>query len=182
MLFRSDKSTEVFNIVESYPDNTFQQGLAFSVKVGLPLKFFFSTNYSKDVSNGSLFSSENFAVINSLGNVLADIPPRNRWNFSVGNSNLFKTGISVNINYRFQSPASNFTSIVAKAAKSTQNQPFIPELNLFDAQISKKISSLKTILKLGGTNIGGSIYQTTIGNPYIGSTYYISLTFDELMN
>ena len=178
----ADKSTEVFNIVESYPDNTFQQGLAFSVKVGLPLKFFFSTNYSKDVSNSSLFSSENFAVINSLGNVLADIPPRNRWNFSVGNSNLFKTGISVNINYRFQSPASNFTSIVAKAAKSTQNQPFIPELNLFDAQISKKISSLKTILKLGGTNIGGSIYQTTIGNPYIGSTYYISLTFDELMN
>jgi iron complex outermembrane recepter protein len=177
-----DKSTEVFNIVESYPDNTFQHGLAFSVKVGLPLKFYFTTNYSKDVSNSSLFGTENFAVINTIGNVLEEIPPRNRWNFSLGNSNLFNTGINFNISYRHQSPSSNFTSIVAKAAKATQNQPFIPELNLFDAQISKKISSLKTIVKLGGTNIGGDIYRTTIGNPYVGSTYYVSLTFDELMN
>lgn len=175
-----DKSTEVFNIVESFPDNTFQHGLAFSMNVRLPLNCYFTTNYSKDVSNSSLFSAENFAVTNSLGNVLADIPPRNRWNFSLGNSNLFKTGISLNISYRHQSPSSNFTSIVAKAAKATQNQPFIPALNLFDAQISKKISSLKTIVKLGGTNLGGDIYRTTIGNPYIGSTYYISLTFDEL--
>lgn len=147
--------------------------------MGLPFKFYFTTNYSKDVSNNSLFSAENFAVINSLGNVLEDIPPRNRWNFSLGNGNLFKSGISLNISYRHQSPSSNFTSIVAKA---NQNQPFVPALNLFDAQISKKISSLKTIIKLGGTNLGGDIYRTTIGNPYIGSTYYIALTFDELMN
>lgn len=110
--------------------------------MGLPFKFYFTTNYSKDVSNNSLFSAENFAVINSLGNVLEDIPPRNRWNFSLGNGNLFKSGISLNISYRHQSPSSNFTSIVAKA---NQNQPFVPALNLFDAQISKKISSLKQL-------------------------------------
>ena len=141
-----------------------------------------SINYSKNVSNNTLFTTERFSVTNAKGDILAEIPPRDRWNMSLSNKNVFKTGISFNVSYRYQSPATNFTPLVPSAAKGSPNQPFIPEYSIIDAQISKKISSLKTILKIGGTNIGGSIYRTTIGNPYIGSMFYVSLTFDELMN
>jgi hypothetical protein len=168
--------------VESFPDNTFQQGFAFGIELSLPAKFSLSTNYSRDVSNTALFNSETFAVVSSNGNVLADIPPRNRWNLSVSNKNVMKTGISFKISFRHQASATNYTSIVPRAAKATANQLFIDELNLFDAQITKKITSIKSIVKIGGTNLGGNIYRTTIGNPYIGSTFYISLLFDELLN
>lgn len=179
---KEDKSTEVFNIVESFPDNTFQQGFAFSVDFALPAKFSLGINYSKDVSNNSLFSQDNFSIVSSNGNVLADIPPRNRWNFSVSNKNILKTGINFKVSFRHQAAATNYTSIVPRAAKATANQLFIDELNIFDTQISKKILSLKSILKIGGTNLGGNIYRTTIGNPYIGSTFYVSILFDELLN
>jgi iron complex outermembrane recepter protein len=179
---KEDKSTEVFNIVESFPDNSYQHGLAFSADFMLPEKFSFGLNYSKDVSNNTLFGSESFVVVSANGNILAEIPPRDRWNFSFGNRNILKTGISFKVTYRYQSPASNFTSIVNKNAKATANQPFIDELNIIDAQVSGKIPMLKSILKIGGTNLGGKVYRTTIGNPYIGSTFYVSLLFDELLN
>lgn len=72
---KEDKSTEVFNIVESFPDNSYQHGFAFSADFMLPAKFNFGLNYSKDVSNGALFNSETFAVISASGNILAEIPP-----------------------------------------------------------------------------------------------------------
>jgi iron complex outermembrane receptor protein len=179
---KEDKTIEVFNIVESVPDNTYQHGFAFGIDISLPAKFSFLVNFSKDVSGGALFNSEKFAVTNADGVVLAEIPPRNRWNFSFGNRNLFKTGISFNINYRYQLPATNFTSIINKSAKATPNQPFVDEFNIIDAQISKKIIPIKSIIKVGGTNLGGRLYQTTIDNPFIGTTYYIALLFDELLN
>jgi iron complex outermembrane recepter protein len=59
---------------------------------------------------------------------------------------------------------------------------FIPQFNTLDAQISKKLPSIKSILKVGGTNIMGNNYFTGWGNPTIGSMFYIGLTFDELLN
>jgi len=58
----------------------------------------------------------------------------------------------------------------------------VPEYGLVDAQVSYKISPIKTILKVGGTNIGGADYRTNLGSPFIGQQYYISLTFDEFLN
>lgn len=52
----------------------------------------------------------------------------------------------------------------------------------FDAQVSKKISSIKSIVKIGGTNIGNKLYTTGWGNPSVGGMYYVSIMFDELLN
>jgi len=51
-----------------------------------------------------------------------------------------------------------------------------------DAQLSYRFNNLKTILKLGGSNILNKRYITFYGGPALGAIYYISLTFDELMN
>lgn len=56
----------------------------------------------------------------------------------------------------------------------------VPEFGVLDAQVSYKISPIKTIIKLGGQNIGGSDYRTNFGGPFVGQQYYISLTFDEM--
>ena len=57
----------------------------------------------------------------------------------------------------------------------------VPKFGVFDAQVSYKIAPAKTVLKIGGTNIGGGDYRTNLGAPFVGQTYYISLTFDEFL-
>jgi hypothetical protein len=61
-------------------------------------------------------------------------------------------------------------------------QSLIPAFHTLDAQISKKLSGLKSILKVGGSNILGAAYTTGWANPTVGSIYYVSITFDELFN
>ena len=58
----------------------------------------------------------------------------------------------------------------------------IPAYSTFDAQVSKRVPAIKSIVKLGGTNIGNKLYTTSWGNPSVGGLYYISLLFDELLN
>ncbi|KIC89969.1 TonB-dependent receptor domain-containing protein [Flavihumibacter sp. ZG627] len=49
-----------------------------------------------------------------------------------------------------------------------------------DAQISYKFPALKSLIKLGGTNITNHYYRSGFGNPAIGAVYYISLGFGIL--
>ena len=46
------------------------------------------------------------------------------------------------------------------------------------------IESLNTILKIGGNHIGigNNDYRSRSGGPFIGKLFYVSLTFDELLN
>ena len=44
------------------------------------------------------------------------------------------------------------------------------------------MKELKTILKIGASNALNNRYIQSKGGPNIGGLYYISLTFDELMN
>ena len=60
----------------------------------------------------------------------------------------------------------------------------VPQYSALDAQVSYKIENLKTILKLGGNNIGigSGDYRTRPGGPYVGKLWYLTLTFDEFLN
>lgn len=58
----------------------------------------------------------------------------------------------------------------------------VPAFTNLDAQVNYKLTGIKSILKVGATNLGGKPYIQAFGSPAIGSMYYISLTFDELMN
>ena len=37
----------------------------------------------------------------------------------------------------------------------------------------------KSMLKLGGTNIGNQYYRSAVGNPSIGGVYYVSYAFNK---
>ncbi|MEM8969895.1 MAG: TonB-dependent receptor, partial [Bacteroidota bacterium] len=66
--------------------------------------------------------------------------------------------------------------------ESSFGQGIIPAFQTLDAQVSYKLPSLKSIVKLGGSNVLNERYTTSFGNPRMGAIYYVSITFDEFLN
>ena len=89
----------------------------------------------------------------------------------MGNRKLVKD-LGFNVNFRYQD---------AFLWESSYGVGNIPAYGVLDAQVSYKLSALKSVVKIGGTNLGGGDYRTNIGAPFIGQTYYLSLTFDEFL-
>jgi outer membrane receptor protein involved in Fe transport len=102
--------------------------------------------------------------------------PRYRSNVTFGNRNVVKN-IGFNIAWRWQDAFLWESSFTIPATNTV-----VPAFNTVDAQVSYKISPLKSILKIGGSNIFNRYYTQAFGNPSVGGLYYISLTFDELLN
>jgi iron complex outermembrane receptor protein len=97
--------------------------------------------------------------------------PENK--FSVGLSNRKVTqNLGFNINFRWQE---------GFMWQSSYGEWDVPEFGVLDAQINYKLSPIKTVIKLGATNLGGGDYRTNLGAPFVGQMYYISLTFDEFL-
>ncbi len=56
----------------------------------------------------------------------------------------------------------------------------VPSFNVFDAQINYKVTSLKSIFKVGAANVFNKEYFTAAGTGYIGAQYYVSWTINNL--
>jgi outer membrane receptor for ferrienterochelin and colicin len=56
----------------------------------------------------------------------------------------------------------------------------LPAYNVVDASVSLKAPKLKSLFKLGATNVGNQYYRTAIGNPSIGGLYYLSFAYNVL--
>ncbi|MFN9500599.1 MAG: TonB-dependent receptor, partial [Chryseotalea sp.] len=95
--------------------------------------------------------------------------PNNKFNIGVGNRKLTKN-LGFNVNYRWQEGFNWFSSF------GTWD---VPEFGVFDASFSYRVPSIKSVVKLGGTNLGGGDYRTNLGGPFVGQMYYVSITFDE---
>lgn len=110
--------------------------------------------------------------------------PKNRYNLMFGKRIGAGEQFGFNLTFRHQD------SYVWEASfnlPTTTTVPIftnttVPAVKNFDAQVSYKLSSLKSILKLGGTNLFGKPYIQAFGSAQVGSMYYVSLTFDELLN
>jgi len=98
--------------------------------------------------------------------------PRNKVSFGLGNRKIVKN-LGFNVNYRWQHEF---------LWQSSYGEWMVPEFGVIDAQINYKVPSLKSTIKVGGTNIGGGDYRTNLGAPFVGQQYYISITFDEFFN
>ena len=107
--------------------------------------------------------------------------PEYRTNVSLGNRNIGNSGWGFNATWRYQDQFVWQSSFVNQVVNQ-QQLSMIPAFSTLDMQVSKKVSEIKSIIKVGGTNLGGVAYTTGWGNPLIGSMYYVSITFDELLN
>lgn len=97
--------------------------------------------------------------------------PNNRFTVGLTGKNLIDH-LGFNLSYRWQEEF--FYS-------SSFGRGNMPSFGVLDAQISYRIPSIKTEIKVGGSNLGGDSYRTNVGNPFIGQIYYVSLTFDQFM-
>lgn len=65
---------------------------------------------------------------------------------------------------------------------STLGLSVMPAFSIFDAQVSYKVRSIKSIIKVGGNNLFSNGYRQAWGNPTVGTMYFVSITFDQFMN
>ncbi|SDB63801.1 TonB-dependent Receptor Plug Domain [Flavobacteriaceae bacterium MAR_2010_188] len=56
----------------------------------------------------------------------------------------------------------------------------IPSYNVVDAQVNYTFPKLKSVIKVGATNLLGDDYYTAFGTGFIGSMYYVGLTINNL--
>lgn len=94
--------------------------------------------------------------------------PTVRYNLGLGNAEIVKN-VGFNVNYRWQD-AFYWNSSFASGD--------VPAFSTVDAQINLKIPSVKTMVKLGGSNILNKYYYTSYGNPSVGALYYVGLTYN----
>jgi outer membrane receptor protein involved in Fe transport len=137
------------------------QGIGLGLTYNLPRNFVVTGNYNYATFSGQT-SSDFQANFNT---------PKNRYSVGLGNRKLVKD-LGFNVNFRYQD---------AFLWESSYGVGNIPAYGVLDAQVSYKLSALKSVVKIGGTNLGGGDYRTNIGAPFIGQTYYVSLTFDEFL-
>jgi len=110
---------------------------------------------------------------NKLGDLPADYindfnTPEVRYNLGLGNKEIIKN-FGFNVNYRWQDKFYWNSSFAAGN---------VPSFSTIDAQVNLKIPSVKSMVKLGGSNILNKYYFTSYGNPAVGALYYIGFTFN----
>lgn len=140
------------------------QGIGVGATYNLPSDFVFSGNYNYasfdlDEEPGSEFEPQ----FNT---------PEHRFSVSLANRNVVDK-LGFNIAWRWQDEflwQSGFSTAI------------IPAFGSLDAQLNYELDALKTILKIGGTNILRNDYRTNAGSGFVGAQYYVSLTFDEFLN
>ncbi|HAK78622.1 MAG TPA: TonB-dependent receptor [Runella sp.] len=187
VLLRNAAIPQIISMSTNYTGDIKTHGFGIGIDYILPKNFTIGGNISNNTLNaGGVKMFDGQKNLNSLsdGFQLGFNTPKYRYNLNFGNRNFRNSGWGFNIVWRHQSEFDWLDLIQPTLARLPQNsnQLTIPAFGTLDAQVSKKLASLKSILKIGGSNILGKQYTTGWGNPTVGSMYYISLTFDELLN
>ncbi|HYG38115.1 MAG TPA: TonB-dependent receptor [Cytophagales bacterium] len=138
------------------------QGLAAGVNYSFPNYYSAGINYNWNKLNTDLGNG----VLNQFNT------PENKVNISFGNRKL-TDNLGFNLVWRWQE---------AFRWESTFAVGDVPAFQTLDAQVSYRLPDIKTVVKLGGSNIFNKQYIQNYGGPTIGAIYYVSLTFDELFN
>lgn len=98
--------------------------------------------------------------------------PEHKFNVTFGNRKLTEN-LGFNVAYRWQD---------AFLWESSFAQGEVPAVGVVDAQVSYRIKNMKSVIKLGGSDLFNKRYVLNYGGPTLGAIYYISVTFDQLMN
>jgi len=98
--------------------------------------------------------------------------PDYRFNVGFGNREILKN-LGFHVNYRWQNEflwESNFGVAT------------MPAFGSLDANVAVKVPSIKTMVKIGGSNLLNDYYTTSFGSAQVGGLYYVSLMFNEFFN
>ncbi|MCU0325044.1 MAG: carboxypeptidase-like regulatory domain-containing protein [Spirosomaceae bacterium] len=151
-------------------------GFSLALNYSLPKNFFVGGNFANNTLKNFTPTPElPYSGFNT---------PRNRFNLNFGRRMGSGSKYGFNIAFKHQE---SFTWESSFVVPTTTGVPLfgntvVPAVNNLDAQFSYKLTSFKSILKVGATNLFGNPYIQAYGSPSIGTMYYVSLAFDELLN
>jgi outer membrane receptor protein involved in Fe transport len=151
-----------------------------------PRVFSVAVNTSTEVDTRGWGASAEYLLPRNFsigGNVFSDIirnvpagfiaafnTPKYRANLSLSNSGMFTDKrVGFNLTYRYQD---------AMYFEGDFGSGDVPPINTLDGQISYKFPVIKSLLKVGATNIMNNYYRTAFGNPSIGGLYYVSFAYN----
>lgn len=173
------------------PDGTMNPAAAADILQGNIQAFQLYTNAADIVSSQGLSMSLNYALprgfmLGATGTwATFDLMEANPDNIPAFNTPEYKAGITFgnaaltdrlgfNVAYRWQ-------DAFEWRGTLTQLRPGMVEAySLVDAQVSYRLPTLRSVVKLGANNLFNNQVVQAYGSPTVGGIYYVSLTFDEM--
>lgn len=158
----SGDASNTFQLYTNLDQTVKSRGAVLGIDFSLPNNFVLGTNYNWN----ELITDRNGGFIFDFNT------PEHKVNVSFGNRRL-TNNLGFNVTYRWQEEF-DWTSSFANGT--------VPSVSTVDAQISYRVPDLKSIVKVGGSNITNNRHFLNYGGPNLGAIYYVSLTFDQFLN
>ena len=152
---------QIFQVNTNSPADINSWGAAIALSTKIAKDFDFEMNYTYAHLDFNQSSDPDFSAGFNT--------PEHKFKASFSNENLFEN-FGFNINARWSD------KYLWQASIANAN---MPARWVLDAQMNYSVPSLKSIFKVGGTNLGGHEYQSAVGSPFIGSMYYVSWTINN---
>lgn len=155
---------QLYQLYTNAQDQVSIQGVSAGLTYSLPKNYKLSANATWIDFNLGDADANNIPAFNT---------PKWKTNVMFGNARLTDR-IGFNVAWHWQEAFDWYGTF-------TEMRPgLVNAYNLLDAQVSYRIPSLKTIVKLGGSNITNKYIVQAYGSPAVGGLYYVSLNFDEI--
>ncbi|OQP52567.1 TonB-dependent receptor [Niastella yeongjuensis] len=151
-------STDNYSFISNSQDIVKAIGWGVSVNYNLPKGYQFGVNVS--------------------GDQLQDVPdtlvtffntPKVRFNVTFGNEKVNNSNWGFNILYRWQDEM---------LWQGTFGTGEVKAFGSLDAQVNYRLQKIKSMIKLGATNLLNKYYTTAFGNPSVGGLYYVSFGYN----
>jgi iron complex outermembrane recepter protein len=158
----SGDASNTFQLYTNVDETVKSQGAVFGFDYSLPRNFLISANYNWN----QLITEREDEFIFDFNT------PEHKVNVSFGNRRLTNQ-LGFNLTYRWQEEF-DWTSSFANGT--------VPSVSTLDAQVSYRIPNLRSVVKVGGSNVFNNRHFLNYGGPNLGAIYYVSFTFDQFLN
>ena len=143
--------------------NSRQDYRSYGSTLGLTYNFYQKFTLAGNVNYNALSANSQTDVFVTGFNT-----PKWATNISFGNREIVRN-FGFNVNWRWQD------SFLWESPLATGQ---VPAYQTIDAQVNLRVPTLKSTVKLGGTNLFDRRYFQYAAGPTIGALYYVSVTFD----
>jgi outer membrane receptor for ferrienterochelin and colicin len=150
----------IFSVSVNAPGVVSSYGYGLSLDYRLPMNFTIGVNGSSDVLNKQ---PDNFVTYFNA--------PKYRANATFGNTGFGpKNLFSFSIVLRWQDAIPNYEADFANGS--------LPSIRTLDAQISYKLPKIKSVIKIGATNLLNQYYTDGVGSSDVGGLYYVGFAYN----
>jgi len=134
---------------------------------GISLEYLLPANYSV---HANIYSDQISSQPSDPNFVSYFNTPKTRINLGISNSGLwFNPRVGFNVAYRWQDSFKYEGTFVVGQ---------VPAVGVVDGMISYKLPNMKSIVKVGATNVFNHYYINGFGNAQIGGIYYVSFAYN----